>query len=62
LMVGKVLPDWLGTQRLLINSFVIEGATLTSVGVGRVEIIRCKPLQKQVQVRDKRGCLPDDGT
>src|ERR1700722_8432506 len=39
LMVAKVLPDSLATQRPLIRSLVAEGATCGSVGVGRVEII-----------------------
>ena len=38
-MVAKVLPDSLGTQRLLIRSLVARTATCAFVGTGRVEII-----------------------
>jgi hypothetical protein len=43
LIVAKVLPDSLETQRLLIRSFVAEGTTSAAVGAGRTETIGRNP-------------------
>src|ERR1700722_3051633 len=60
LMVAKVLPDSLGTHRLLIRSLVAVGVVCVSAGIGSVEIIAPPTLILHLQrpASEERECPP----